>query len=77
MRRMRIIDYSHQCEQLDGEGPLLAPLGCVIGLDSSIGGSIRNLTALNGILRLKPTCQRWSIEGVDRVMEGQDLVPFG
>lgn len=59
-----------------GEGPLLALRGSVIGLGSDIGGSIRHPAALNGLFGLKPSYRRLPIEGVDRIMEGQDMVPF-
>ncbi|KAJ4322436.1 hypothetical protein N0V94_002424 [Neodidymelliopsis sp. IMI 364377] len=59
-----------------GEGPLLALRGSVIGLGSDIGGSIRHPAALNGLFGLKPSYRRLPIEGVNRVMEGQDMVPF-
>ncbi|KAF2190967.1 amidase [Zopfia rhizophila CBS 207.26] len=59
-----------------GECPLLALRGSVVGLGSDIGGSIRYPAALNGFFGLKLSYRHLPIEGVDRVMEGQDMVPF-
>jgi amidase len=59
-----------------GEGALIAMRGSVVGFGSDIGGSIRQPAALNGLYGLKPSFHRLPIEGVNRVMEGQDLIPF-
>lgn len=59
-----------------GEVSLLALRGSVVGLGSDIGGSIRHPAAFSGLYGLKPSYRRLPIEGVNRIMEGQDMVPF-
>lgn len=59
-----------------GEGPLIALRGSVVGLGTDIGGSIRHPAALNGLYRSKPSYSRLPFEGISRVIEGQDFVPF-
>ena len=48
----------------------------MLGFGTDIGGSIRHPAALNGVFGLKPSYRRLPLEGVARVMEGQDVVPF-
>ncbi|EME85207.1 uncharacterized protein MYCFIDRAFT_54362 [Pseudocercospora fijiensis CIRAD86] len=57
-----------------GEAALLAMRGSILGLGSDVGASIRQPSAYNGIVGIKPTSTRFPYLGIANSMEGQTIV---
>ncbi|THH06324.1 hypothetical protein EW145_g4164 [Phellinidium pouzarii] len=58
-----------------GEGALVAMKGSPLGVGSDIAGSIRVPSAFNGLFGLRPSANRFPLEGTAGTMEGFDSVP--